>query len=680
MGGIGKTTVAKTVYNQIYASFEAASFVFNVRATAAEVTGLTNLQKKILEDLAKYDGKIDSVDKGISLFKDRLGGKRVLLILDDVDSLDQLNALVGDWLAPGSRVVITSRDKHILNIAECIDKMTGLEINEGLQLFSWHAFLRASPSPSYKDLSEKIVEACKGHPLSLEVIGSSLYDKQNDTGCWTDALRNITLNPRIHKRLYISYRDLTDAEKEIFVDIACFFIGEHKTLPIVFWKSLYEMVDTAVLNLAMKLLIKIDDNGVFEMHDHLRDMGWTIAKTEKKGTRLWNAANLSTISNYINLSRLRLNGGNPQQLGIEGTQQRNAANLSTASNNINFSCPWVNEENPQTLKRLYRPCLRYLHLQDLPIEGMAEDTLATLPPSLIWLRLKNCSIEIGKLQKILAALRKPFQSGFVGNIGQLKIVQVDDKHFLDNLSVSSFFTLPNIQLVQHLELNWFENLKKLPDATGNLLQLQHLELRGCRSLKNFPDAIGNLSQLQHLNLERCWSLKNLPDSIGSLTHLQHLNFEGCKSLNKLPQTIGNLSRLQYLNLEKCWSLKKLPCTIGDLSKLQHLNLSWCISLKTIPYTIGNMSQLQHLSLERCWSLTSLPYTIGDLSELQYLNLSSCITLQTFPHTIGNLSQLQRLNFYNCKRLNSIPDTIGNLSQLQYLKWKNGRIWKYRNTN
>ncbi|GLJ40621.1 hypothetical protein SUGI_0838500 [Cryptomeria japonica] len=341
IGGIGKTTVAKALYNQVYTDFEAASFVADVRTTAAESRGLTNLQNQILEKLTKYDGKVYSVDEGISLLRDRLGGKRVLLVLDDVDAVQQLHALIGDWLDCRSRVIITSKDQHILNLAQvsskCIHEISGLDIAEALQLFSWHAFLRAAPSPRYEDLSKKIAEACKGHPLSLEVIGSLLYDKENDTGCWKEALDNITLHPEIHNRLYISYNALTDDEKEIFLDIAFFFIGEEKTRPIIFWKSLYKRVYTAVSNLSMKLLIKIDEGGIFHMHDHLRDMGRSIAEKEKEGTQLWGVAHSSTISNSINCSRLRLHGG-----------------------------------YPQSLEMLYRQSnVRYLHLEDL---SMTKDT------------------------------------------------------------------------------------------------------------------------------------------------------------------------------------------------------------------------------------------------------------------------------------------------------------------
>ncbi|GLJ17169.1 hypothetical protein SUGI_0297280 [Cryptomeria japonica] len=623
IGGIGKTTVAKALYNQIYADFEGASFAFNVRANAVDPRGLTTLQKQILEELTKMDGEVHSVDKGISLFRDRLGGKRVLLILDDVDAIAQLDALVGDWLCPGSRVIITSRNKHILNVAqvpsECIYEMTELEINEGLQLFSWHAFLKASPTPKYQDLSTRIVEACKGHPLSLEVIGSFLYDKEDSTGCWTEVLDNIILNPDIHKRLYLSYSALTDEEKDIFLDIACFFNGEDKTLPIIFWKSLYKMVDSAVLNLSMKLLIKIDDDGVFHMHDHLRDMGWSIAQKEKEGTRLWEDAHLNTLPS-TNFFRLRLNGGDLQR--------------------FNMMC---------------RPGLCYLDLQNLSIEGMTEDTIASLPPSLICLRLQNCSFAT-------------LHSRFVGNIQQLKTMQLRLCH-----GVELPDTIGSLRQLQYLDLGSCQRLNNLHDSISNLSQLRHLSLRGCFRLNNLPDAIGNLAELQHLDLGVCQSLNSLPDTIGGMSKLHHLNLNGCFRLISLPDSIGNLVQLQHLDLGVCQGLNKLPDTIGHLSQLKYLNLRGCFRLSNLPDTIGNWTQLQYLDLGVCQSLNNLPNTIGDLSELQHLNLQGCFRLNSLPDTIGNLSRLQHLDLEECQYLTSLPDTIGELSQLQYLSLR----WCYR---
>ncbi|GLJ56288.1 hypothetical protein SUGI_1215090 [Cryptomeria japonica] len=650
IGGIGKTTVAKAVYNQIYADFDAASFVFDVCTTARNLKDLTKLQKQILSDLSNYNEEVDSVDKGISLFKFHLRGKRVLLVLDEVNAVLQLDALVGDWLGPGSRVIITSRDRHILNVAgvslECIVEVGGLEINEALELFSWHAFLQSSPSPSHEDLSKKIVEACKGHPLSLEVIGSFLYDRQDDTSCWTRALHDISFHPDIYQTLYSSYSSLSDEEKEIFVDIACFFIGEEKTCPIVFWKSLYKMVDTAVSNLLMKSLITIDNTGLFGMHDLLRDMGRTIAKTEKEGTRLWETAHLNTVS-HIRFSRLQLKRGNPQRLAM-----------------------------------LWRPGLHYLHLQNLLIEDMTEDTLDMLPSSLIWLRLEHCSFKI----EMQEADKNPRHHRSMDNIMELKIMQLKGCY---DLGISSLFPLSNLRLqhldlerceslynlpdtigflsqLQHLYLGGCRNLNNLPDIIGNLLRLQHLYLGGCQNINNLPDTIGFLSQLQHLYLGGCRNLNNLPDTIGNLSQLQHLYLGGCQNINNLPDTIGNLSQLQHLYLGGCRNLNDLPNSIGNLSQLQHLNMFECLTLKNLPYTIGNLLQLEHLDLERCVSLNNLPDAIGNLSSLQHLDLRWCDKLNKLPETIGNLFQLQHLCLGSCKNLNNLPNTIGNLQQLQHL--------------
>ncbi|GLJ45329.1 hypothetical protein SUGI_0954150 [Cryptomeria japonica] len=629
VGGIGKTTVAKAMYNQIYSDFDAASFLFNVRATVAESTGLPKLQEIILRNLSGYGGNVDNVDKGISLFRDRLGGKRVLLVLDDVNTVVQLNALVGDWLALGSRVIVTSRDKHILNVAqvlpECIHEMNGLEINESLQLFSWYAFLRPSPRPSYEDLSRRIVEACKGHPLSLEVIGSFLYDKQDDAGCWMEALENITLYPEIHEKLYISYKALSDEEKEIFLDIACFFIGEDKSCPIIFWKSLYKKVDTAVSSLSMKLLIKIED-GVFGMHDHLRDMGRTIAEKEKEGTRLWELAQLSTISHNINFSRLRLSGGNPQRLEM-----------------------------------LYGPDLRYLHLQNLSIEDIMKDPLAMVPPNLVWLRLESCNCG----NKMDGGIKKPRHSKFVSNnIWQLKTLQLRHCYGVSSLSLSSLFSLPNIQL-QHLDLKGYRSLESLPDAIAKLSHLQHLDLTGLKSLKNLPDVIGNLSNLQYLNLRSCLKLETLPNTIGKLSKLQHLDLRDCQILKYLPPTIGYLSQLRHLDLGECTLLNSVPDTIGNLSQLEYLDLERCIFLMNLPNTIGNLSQLQYLDLSKMIVLNNLPSSIGRLSKLRHFDMRACVTINKLPDSIANLSQLQFLDVGMCS-LNSLPNSIGRLSQLRHL--------------
>ncbi|MED6170563.1 hypothetical protein PIB30_032242 [Stylosanthes scabra] len=98
---------------------DAASFLSNVsEKTNASGGGLEELQKTLLSEMGEeVKTKIGSTFKGSSEIRRRLGQKRVLLVLDDVDSIQQLNSLAGgiDWFGPGSRIIITTRNEDLLD-------------------------------------------------------------------------------------------------------------------------------------------------------------------------------------------------------------------------------------------------------------------------------------------------------------------------------------------------------------------------------------------------------------------------------------------------------------------------------------------------------------------------------------------------------------------------------------
>ncbi|MED6179944.1 hypothetical protein PIB30_005744 [Stylosanthes scabra] len=117
---ISKTRFIVELYNKIRHQFEAASFLANVSEKSKEsVSGLTDLQKTLLFEMGEEATfLIGSTFKGSSEIKRRLGHKRVLLVLDDVDDdVQQLHTLVGggDWFGLGSRIIITTRDENLVN-------------------------------------------------------------------------------------------------------------------------------------------------------------------------------------------------------------------------------------------------------------------------------------------------------------------------------------------------------------------------------------------------------------------------------------------------------------------------------------------------------------------------------------------------------------------------------------
>lgn len=118
IGGIGKTTISRAVYNLICSQFEGTCFLPDIREKAINKQGLVQLQEMLLSEvLKKKHIKVGDVNRGIPIIKRRLHRKKVLLILDDVNKLKQLKVLAGghDWFGSGSKVIITTRDKHLLN-------------------------------------------------------------------------------------------------------------------------------------------------------------------------------------------------------------------------------------------------------------------------------------------------------------------------------------------------------------------------------------------------------------------------------------------------------------------------------------------------------------------------------------------------------------------------------------
>ena len=113
MGGIGKTTIAQVLYDRIRCCFDGSSFLENVREKSGN-GGLVTLQKQLLSDVL-FEKIIDIRDVQWGI-RNRFCHKRVLVILDDVDQLEQLEALAGkqSWFGPGSVIIITTRDQHLL--------------------------------------------------------------------------------------------------------------------------------------------------------------------------------------------------------------------------------------------------------------------------------------------------------------------------------------------------------------------------------------------------------------------------------------------------------------------------------------------------------------------------------------------------------------------------------------
>ncbi|XP_019151350.1 PREDICTED: TMV resistance protein N-like [Ipomoea nil] len=230
MGGVGKTTLAKAVFNEICGTFEGSCFLADVSSQCLDrnSAGLKHLQKQLLcKTLDTTRFNVDHVDEGISLIKLRLGLKKLLIVVDDVDHESQLDALVGerDWFGSGSTIIITTRHVNLLN-GPGKDyekyKVEVLSSKESLQLFSLYAFNNPNPSEAFVELSNMIVSYVGGLPLALIVLGSH-FRARSSVQEWRGDFEKLKKIPHddILKKLKISYKALDDDTQRIFLDIAC---------------------------------------------------------------------------------------------------------------------------------------------------------------------------------------------------------------------------------------------------------------------------------------------------------------------------------------------------------------------------------------------------------------------------------------------------------------------------
>ncbi|XP_075659188.1 disease resistance protein RUN1-like [Castanea sativa] len=234
-GGVGKTTIAKAIYNKILDHFEGINFLENVKDKSGTFDGIIQLQEILLRETLGMNGqlKVRSESKGTVAIGNILHNKRILLILDDVDKLYQIERLIGgcDWLASGSRIIITIRNKHLLqtlSIRHSTYEVKGLDNHEALELFSMHAFHKNKPKEDYSKLIDQVICYAKGLPLALSIIGANLHGRSEME--WKSALDKYKMisDKDIQKVLQVSYQELDETEQDIFLDLACFFKGLYK--------------------------------------------------------------------------------------------------------------------------------------------------------------------------------------------------------------------------------------------------------------------------------------------------------------------------------------------------------------------------------------------------------------------------------------------------------------------
>jgi hypothetical protein len=305
MGGIGKSTLAKALGNHVSDHFEATCFVDDLKDETC-----TFAYKSKSRDMQDSPPQAKTLRETRDRLEQVRKTKKILLVVDNVSKKSQLCQLLGDSMfkdVDGMGLITSSRDWESLKghvpMAGKVDMQT-LEGNQPMRLFSRHAFgTNQSCLPYLEHVVGKIVNACCGLPLSLEVMGTCMQGETR-LRIWERTLHRLlrarhdgSPNEKLWMTLRISFDELRIEEKNMFLDIACFFCKDVPVVKGTFLRMFDGNGREILERLHNKSLVKVDEWAHLDMHDQLRDMGRMIAETEFTGTRLLNL-NYAAFANH----------------------------------------------------------------------------------------------------------------------------------------------------------------------------------------------------------------------------------------------------------------------------------------------------------------------------------------------------------------------------------------------
>lgn len=627
--------------------------------------------------MSQYDRPIDSVDEGKGMLIEPLKSSNALIILDNVDDVNQVDALLPVQfhdLRSISLILITSRDKRVLISSRvensCIYTLTGLNPQHSRELFCSCAFSQPDPKPGFESLVDKFLDSCNGLPLSLNVFGKHLYGREMDD--WEDDLRSLRkiLPIEIKESLKISYDALNEEEKQIFLDIACFLIGQTRDTAIRIWDASGWNGRRGFQNLQNKNLLEVDSSNGIHMHDHLRDMGRDIAEDSKLLCRLWRWTkaidDLLRRSSEITVRgvRMALSESHADDLysGIVMFAMRRLQLLDIEGDLLDPVFRGV--EFPNLLWLRWNECPSSSLASSIPLKNLRVLQASGSQLRTLWQDESQAPLQLLELEISAPLLNIP------KSIGQLKYLErivIDGNSSFEGVNVQ-ITKLPKefceLQSLETLVLRNCTEMMSLPNSFGNLSNIQYIDLFGCKKLRRIPKSFGNLAKLKYLNLSGCNQVTFQSEALEKISTLQHMDLTNCEKIEILPQQVAHQRSLLTLRL-KGTDLKELPSAIGELRNLEVLELGSPL-LDRLPPSLVDLRNLKELTLWDCKGLKCLPPSLGNLCNLKILTIWGCEELKYLPPSLGDLMNLKELLICRCQQLKCLPASVGRLSQLTKL--------------
>ncbi|THG07179.1 hypothetical protein TEA_003701 [Camellia sinensis var. sinensis] len=549
MGGIGKTTLAKKVYDsqEVVAHFNCKAWI-----TVSQSYKPEELLKKMIKQLS---GNNVLPDEGIESLINKLRGylseKRHAIVFDDVATFCKETSV------------------------DHVHELEALSEEKAWELFCKKTFqldFEGHCPPELEEVSHAIVRKCQGLPLAIVAIGGLLSTKNKGISEWqkfygsmnSELERNPELKS-ISKILLFSYNDLPHHLKSCFLYfgimpedysikagrltrlwIAEGFVEEQNG------KTLEEVAEAYLTELIHRRLVQVSETKFVgrvrecRVHDVVREIILSMSKEyslcqileEENSSFNGTTRRLSVHMRYCNMDKVMESIGKSPIRSIflfqEGELPKKPL-LGTVAANFKL--------------------LKVLDLEDAHLDQLHEEVGNLF--LLRYLSIRSTRVEI--IPKAIAIEKMKY-------LQRLNVMASSDNEILDLQYISS--SSPP-RYLQRLELGG--RLEKLPDWILKLQNLVTLRLVGSGLTKSDPlKALQVLPSLVRLVLWDAYDEEQLYFEVGKFQKLKQLDLVGFKGLNSMIIEEGALPLLKDLRIEPSPQLKKVPSGIYHLRNLKAL--------------------------------------------------------------------------------------------------------------
>lgn len=714
IGGIGKTTLAQFIYNdvEVQSYFEKKMWV-----CVSNNFDVETIVKKMLESLinSEIDDKL-SFDYIQHTLRESLTVERYLLVLDDI-----CNVSHNKWTqlrtylmcgAEDSKVLMTTRSKIVAKRLEASNlyDLNGLPLDVSWSMLKKITFGNETSGVNqrFESIGKRIAEKCMGVPLAIRTLGGLLQSKSEEE--WIDVLQGnfwklCKDKESIMSILKLSYQSLSLQLRQCFAYCSLFPKDWEieKDLLIQLWnaqgylecsdeKQLLEDVGNEFVKIfLMKSFFqdaKVGEDGdvvSFKMHDLMHDLATQVAgndccymdskakrcvprpmhvSLEPNAVHLLGSLDASRLRTFIFLSSNEeevLNGDelsvilNFKHLRVLKLSYCSLSKLSGSIGNLKH-LRYLNLSHCRGLGSLHKSISCLVFLQTLILTPNEKVEISTTVVSKL-INLRNLHISDWE------ASRDETSSGFFKWSIWLYEGMVFSNWLspLTNIVEISFFLCGSLQYLPPLERLPF--LKSLHISFLEELEYIYYE-------QDFTSAF--FPSLENLSLQLCYKLKgwrrmgdgfhntncsqNL--SLPPFPRLSQLSIIGCLILTCMP-TFPNLENGLKLSTS---GVETLVATLNTVA-VESLNDFPPLSMLKSLHIDG--AKLDVKSIPNVWmqNLTSL--------QLLQINWFSCQALQEietwFKYDVKCLPSLLTIAFHNCEDLEALPDWICNLSSLRHLR-------------